>query len=137
MKRLHATAAACAAAVLLFGWATAAALEGPSVEAAPGDAPASPLPSDEELVPIPAEGDFEQEQLAFVEEVEPADEVYAPAVLEAGEEACIRIERTARIDEAALVSALMTGEIPDAEAAITYLCPEFSDVLADALEQRR
>lgn len=46
------------------------------------------------------------------------------AVLQSGEEACQRIERTAKRDKDAAVGALVAGEIPGAKDAITFLCPE-------------
>ncbi|MER5478463.1 hypothetical protein ABT026_16025 [Streptomyces sp. NPDC002734] len=60
------------------------------------------------------------------EQMEPA------AVLDLGKEACQRIDRTARHDKDAVIGALVAGEIPDAEPAVTHLCPEHEPLIEAA-----
>ena len=54
------------------------------------------------------------------------------AVLKAGQAACSRIKSTAELDRKAAVSALKSGEIPNAEPAVEHLCPTFRPLLRDA-----
>lgn len=54
------------------------------------------------------------------------------AVLQAGQEACQRIERTAAHDKDAAVGALIAGEVPNADDAIEQLCPEQKPLLDTA-----
>lgn len=93
-------------------------------------ASAGPVQPDAELTP--ATGSFTKKEKEYLsgrvpESVEPA------AVLEIGEEACQRIERTAKRDKDAAVAAVVSGEIRDATDAITHLCPKQQPVL-DAAE---
>ena len=73
--------------------------------------------------------ELNEEEQAFLVEVDAPADVYEGAVLEAGYEACLRIEQTASVDEDALRDALASGEISDGEAAIRTLCPEFEQYL--------
>lgn len=93
-------------------------------------ASAGPVRPDSELKP--ATGSFTKKEKKYLsgrvpESVEPA------AVLEAGQEACQRIERTAKHDKDVAAAAVVSGEIQDAADAITHLCPEQRPVL-DAAE---
>ncbi|WP_217185805.1 hypothetical protein [Streptomyces sp. AC495_CC817] len=107
----------------------------PARSASAGPAPARSASArsvrpDSELKP--ATGSFTKKEKKYLsgrvpESVEPA------AVLEAGQEACQRIERAAEYDKDAAAAAVVSGEIPDAADAITHLCPEQRPVL-DAAE---
>ncbi|MGW1774525.1 hypothetical protein [Streptomyces sp. NPDC002104] len=96
----------------------------------PADAkPTGPVLPDTKLVP--KTGSFTAPQKQYLsgrvpEKTDPA------AVLQSGQEACQRVERTAKRDKDAAVGALVAGEIPGAKDAITYLCPEQKPVLAAA-----
>jgi hypothetical protein len=57
------------------------------------------------------------------------------AILEAGQEACDRIARTAKHDRKAAVNAIRSGEITGARDAITHLCPQHKPLL-EAAEKR-
>ncbi|MBW1601128.1 hypothetical protein JJV70_03220 [Streptomyces sp. JJ66] len=104
-----------------------AAGESPAPSAKP-EAPESVRP-DAELTP--ATGSFTKDEKEYLsgrvpESVEPA------AVLDLGKETCQRIERTAKRDQDAVVSALIRGELTDPEEAVTHLCPEQKPVLEAA-----
>ncbi|MGW8850387.1 hypothetical protein ACWGNE_21755 [Streptomyces xiamenensis] len=82
-------------------------------------------------------GGLTAEQRAFVTELSDTPEVPAgtdpAAVLEIGTEACERLgylDRHATGEE--ITGALRDGEIPQAEAAIENLCPEYGDLLDQA-----
>lgn len=92
---------------------------GDAVDSEPGDSGAAP--------------DLSAAEQSFVDDSEAADDVFPGAVLEAGHEACLRMQNTAAADPEALVSALVTGQIPDAANAIRNLCPELADYLQQAL----
>ncbi|KUO14950.1 hypothetical protein [Streptomyces dysideae] len=51
------------------------------------------------------------------------------AVLQIGQEACQRIERTAAHDKDAAIGALIAGDVPSADDAITQLCPKQKPLL--------
>lgn len=112
-----------------------------SPEADPADAadtPAEPPAADADAKPtgpvlpdaklVPKTGSFTAPQKQYLsgrvpEKTDPA------AVLQSGEEACQRVERTAKRDKDAAVGSLVAGEIPGAKDAITFLCPEQKPVL--------
>jgi hypothetical protein len=54
------------------------------------------------------------------------------AILEAGQEACDRIARTAGHDRKAAINAIRSGEITGARDAIALLCPEHTPLLKAA-----
>lgn len=54
------------------------------------------------------------------------------AILEAGTAACERIGTVADADRRAVISALKTGEIANAEPAVEHLCPEYEPLLRAA-----
>ncbi|MCP3757146.1 hypothetical protein [Streptomyces sp. TBY4] len=88
--------------------------------------PTGPVLPDAKLVP--KTGSFTAPQKQYLsgrvpEKTDPA------AVLQSGEEACQRVERTAKRDKDAAVGSLVAGEIPGAKDAITFLCPEQKPVL--------
>ncbi|MET9853717.1 hypothetical protein ABZY57_12300 [Streptomyces sp. NPDC006450] len=96
----------------------------------PADAkPTGPVLPDTKLVP--KTGSFTAPEKQYLsgrvpEKMDPA------AVLQGGQEACQRLERTAKRDKDAAVGALVAGEIPGAKDAITFLCPEQKPLLATA-----
>ncbi|WP_151773596.1 hypothetical protein [Streptomyces abyssomicinicus] len=103
-------------------------------DGAPGQgssgSPAPVLP-DSEIKAPDGSGEFSAKEKEYLsgrvpEQMEPA------AVLDLGKEACQRVGRTAKHDEDAAVAALVTGEIPDAEPAVTHLCPEYGPLLEAA-----
>lgn len=51
------------------------------------------------------------------------------AVLQTGQESCQRIADTADASRAVAKQAIASGEIPDAKDAITYLCPQYENLL--------
>ncbi|MEV6105931.1 hypothetical protein AB0M28_14620 [Streptomyces sp. NPDC051940] len=110
----------------------------PSASAsATGPAPTSSAPgpdavSDGPKVPddelTPATGSFDKKEKEYLKDRVP-EGVEPAAILEAGEEACRRIEATAAVDEQAARDAIASGEIANAKDAIKHLCPEFEDLL--------
>lgn len=104
----------------------------------PADAANTPAPPPAEAKPtgpvlpdaklVPKTGSFTPKQKQYLsgrvpENMDPA------AVLQGGQEACQRVERTAKRDKDAAVGAVVAGEIPGVKDAITHLCPEQKPVL--------
>ncbi|MCX5295736.1 hypothetical protein OG898_04435 [Streptomyces sp. NBC_00193] len=119
---------------------SAASPKPPAVSSAPdpADATDTPAPASPDAKPtgpvlpdaklVPKTGSFTAPQKQYLsgrvpEKMDPA------AVLQSGQEACQRVERTAKRDKDAAVGALVAGEIPGAKDAITFLCPEQKPVL--------
>lgn len=120
--------------------AAAASPKPPAASSAPdpADATDAPAPAVPDAKPtgavlpdaklVPKTGSFTAPQKQYLsgrvpEKTDPA------AVLQSGQEACQRVERTAKRDKDAAVGALVAGEIPGAKDAITFLCPEQKPVL--------
>ncbi|WP_407837147.1 hypothetical protein ACE1OC_13005 [Streptomyces sp. DSM 116496] len=120
--------------------ASAASPKPPAASSAPdpADATDAPAPASPDAKPtgavlpdaqlVPKTGSFTAPQKQYLsgrvpEKMDPA------AVLQSGQEACQRVERTAKRDKDAAVGALVAGEIPGAKDAITFLCPEQKPVL--------
>ncbi|MCJ0871623.1 hypothetical protein [Streptomyces sp. AP-93] len=121
--------------------------EAPSVSPKPPAASSAPDPADATSTPaspqadakptgpvlpdtklVPKTGSFTAPEKQYLsgrvpEKMDPA------AVLQGGQEACQRVQRTAKRDKDAAVGALVAGEIPGAKDAITFLCPEQKPVL--------
>ncbi|MFG2878146.1 hypothetical protein ACGFYU_24595 [Streptomyces sp. NPDC048337] len=96
---------------------------------APDAKPTGPVVPDSKLTP--KTGSFTPQEKKYLsgrvpEKMDPA------AVLQRGQEACQRVERTAKRDKDAATGAVITGEIPGAKDAITLLCPEQQPILAAA-----
>ncbi|MDT0344573.1 hypothetical protein [Streptomyces litchfieldiae] len=89
----------------------------------------------EETIPraelTPAEGEFSEEEQDYLTERVPEGADPA-AILELGSAACDRLGYLDRHDPEAAVTALREGDIPDAEAAVEHLCPEYADLLTEA-----
>lgn len=140
------TALAAAAAVLALALAGCSggddgddAAAKPSASQQDGDrAPKDPGPADEEKandtekVPEedlePAEGEFSEKEKTYLKDRVP-EGVDPAAILEAGEEACAKIESAAATDEKLAQEAIRSGDIANAEDAIRTLCPEYEDLL--------
>ncbi|MEV7440509.1 hypothetical protein AB0O22_05035 [Streptomyces sp. NPDC091204] len=91
--------------------------------------PTGPVLPDTKLTP--KTGSFTAQEKKYLsgrvpEKTDPA------AVLQTGQEACQRVERTAKHDKDAATGAVITGEIPGAKDAITFLCPDQKPILAAA-----
>ncbi|MEW2416797.1 hypothetical protein AB0953_24135 [Streptomyces sp. NPDC046866] len=94
--------------------------------AQPGAKPTQPVLPDAKLTP--KTGSFKPNEKQYLsgrvpEKTDPA------AVLQAGQESCQRVERTAKRDKDAATGAVIAGEIPGAKDAIPYLCPEQKPIL--------
>jgi hypothetical protein len=110
----------------------------PAASAAPDPADSSPAPGAKPSGPVlpdakltPRTGSFKENEKKYLsgrvpEKMDPA------AVLQTGQESCQRVERTAKRDKDAATGAIIAGEIPDAKAAIPYLCPDQQPLLAAA-----
>ncbi|WP_448320640.1 hypothetical protein [Streptomyces sp. CO7] len=98
----------------------------PGASSSPG-----PVLPDAKIEAPKGSGEFTKKEKEYLsgrvpEQMEPA------AVLDLGKEACQRIDRTARHDKDAVIGALVAGEIPDAEPAVTHLCPEHEPLIEAA-----
>ncbi|WBB59749.1 hypothetical protein O7599_30030 [Streptomyces sp. WMMC500] len=81
---------------------------------------------EEELAP--AEGEFSQKEKTYLKDRVP-EGVDPAAILEAGEEACAKIESAAATDDELAREAIRSGDIANAEDAIHTLCPQYEDLL--------
>ncbi|MFF3673281.1 hypothetical protein ACFYYS_04740 [Streptomyces sp. NPDC002120] len=100
-----------------------------SAEPAADAKPTGPVLPDTKLKP--KTGSFTEQEKKYLsgrvpEKMDPA------AVLQTGQEACQRVTRTAKHDKDAATGAVITGEIPGAKDAITFLCPDQKPILAAA-----
>lgn len=105
---------------------------------APADAPTAPSADEKPAGPVlpdakitPKTGSFTATEKKYLsgrvpEKMDPA------AVLQTGQDACQRVERTAKRDKDAAVGSIVAGEITGAKDAINLLCPEQKPVLAVA-----
>lgn len=99
------------------------ASEGPSAAAE------GPVLPDAKLTP--ATGSFTAKEKTYLHGRVPVN-MDPAAVLQLGQEACQRIERTAAHDKDAAIGALVAGDVPDADDAINQLCPKQKPLLAAA-----
>ncbi|WP_407564501.1 hypothetical protein [Streptomyces sp. 184] len=81
---------------------------------------------EEELAP--AEGEFSEKEKTYLKDRVP-EGVDPAAILEAGEEACAKIESAAATDEKLAQQAIRSGDIANAEDAVHTLCPQYEDLL--------
>ncbi|MEV8565078.1 hypothetical protein AB0436_05740 [Streptomyces sp. NPDC051322] len=102
----------------------------PETETSPDPSPSrGPVLPDAEITP--ATGSFSKKDKAYLSGRVPKN-MDPAAVLQTGQETCQRVARTAKHDRDAAVGAVIAGDIPDAKAAITHLCPDQKPVLAAA-----
>lgn len=76
----------------------------------------------------PATGSFTKQEKKYLSGRVPAN-MDPAAVLQLGQEACQRVQRTAAHDRDAAVGAVISGDIPGARDAIAQLCPDQAAVL--------
>ncbi|MBW5482507.1 hypothetical protein [Streptomyces bambusae] len=100
-----------------------------AASAGPDAKPTGPVLPDAKLTP--KTGSFKDNEKKYLsgrvpEKMDPA------AVLQSGQEACQRIERTAKRDKDAAIGSIASGEVKGAKDAIPYLCPEQKPLLAVA-----
>ncbi|MEV7519845.1 hypothetical protein [Streptomyces sp. NPDC091371] len=101
----------------------------PAPSTDPNAKPTGPVLPDAKLTP--KTGTFTAQEKQYLsgrvpEKTDPA------AVLQSGQEACDRVERTAKRDKDAATGSVIAGEIAGAKDAITFLCPEQKPILAAA-----
>ncbi|MEU6757527.1 hypothetical protein [Streptomyces sp. NPDC046685] len=101
----------------------------PAPSADPDAKPTGPVLPDAKLTP--KTGSFTAQEKNYLSGRVPEKKDPA-AVLQSGQEACQRVERTAKRDKDAATGAVIAGEIPGAKDAITFLCPEQKPILAAA-----
>ncbi|WP_328535642.1 hypothetical protein [Streptomyces sp. NBC_00344] len=102
----------------------------PETETGPDPSPSKgPVLPDARLTP--ATGSFSKKDKAYLSGRVPKN-MDPAAVLQTGQETCQRVARTAEHDKDAAVGAVIAGDIPDAKAAITLLCPAQKPVLKAA-----
>jgi hypothetical protein len=112
------------------GKTTASQQDGDRAPKDPG--PEAEEDDDAEKVPEadlePAEGEFSEKEKTYLKDRVP-EGVDPAAILEAGEEACAKIESAAVTDEKLAREAIRSGDIANAEDAIHALCPQYEDLL--------
>ncbi|MFG2191325.1 hypothetical protein [Streptomyces sp. NPDC048639] len=91
--------------------------------------PPGPKVPKDELTPVT--GSFTKKEKQYLSDRVPKGTDPA-AILQVGQETCQRITRTAEHDRKAAISAIRTGEIANAESAITHLCPQQRPLLEAA-----
>lgn len=111
--------------------APAASSQGPQAGAGPSPSPSvkEPVLPDSRLTPVT--GSFSKKDKKYLSGRVPQN-MDPSAVLQTGQESCQRVARTAAHDKDAAVGAVIAGDIPDAKAAITLLCPDQKPVLEAA-----
>ncbi|WP_328334020.1 MULTISPECIES: hypothetical protein [unclassified Streptomyces] len=97
--------------------------------ATPSPSAKEPVLPDSELTPVT--GSFSKRDKKYLSGRVPQN-MDPSAVLQTGQESCQRVARTAAHDKDAAVGAVIAGDIPDAKAAITLLCPDQKPVLRAA-----
>ncbi|MFW6695853.1 hypothetical protein [Streptomyces sp. MAR4 CNX-425] len=75
-----------------------------------------------------AEGEFSEKEKTYLKDRVP-EGVDPAAILEAGEEACAKIESAAATNDELAREAIRSGDIAHAEEAVRTLCPEYEDLL--------
>ncbi|MER6979605.1 hypothetical protein [Streptomyces carpinensis] len=104
--------------------------QGPSASSkGPSASSKGPVLPDAQLTP--ATGSFTAKEKKYLHGRVPRN-MDPAAVLQAGQETCQRFERTAAHDKDAAIGALITKEVPTAEAAIKQLCPTLQPLLSAA-----
>lgn len=78
-------------------------------------------------------GSLTEEQEEFLDQKDLAGNDPA-AIVEAGEESCDRLRYAKSVDPDAAISAIIVGQVVDADDAITHLCPELAPELALATQ---
>ncbi|WP_405564539.1 hypothetical protein [Streptomyces sp. NBC_01180] len=152
MRPLHRRAAAAAAALAVLVSVSACGSSGSSHDGGAGaqhsPAPAASIPdpqtgagatpspsAKEPVLPdsrlTPVTGSFSKKDKKYLSGRVPQN-MDPSAVLQTGQESCQRVARTAAHDKNAAVGAVIAGDIPDAKAAITLLCPDQEPVLKAA-----
>ncbi|MFF4084137.1 hypothetical protein ACFYZN_32740 [Streptomyces sp. NPDC001777] len=79
----------------------------------------------------PATGSFTKEQKKYLTDRVPRG-MDPAAVLQTGQETCDRLGYLVKADRDVAVGAIVTGEIPDARAAVENLCTRHRDLLREA-----
>ncbi|WP_405774838.1 hypothetical protein [Streptomyces sp. NBC_00859] len=97
--------------------------------ASPSPSATGPVLPDSRLTPVT--GSFTKKDKKYLSGRVPQN-MDPSAVLQTGQESCQRVARTAAHDKDAAVGAVIAGDIPDAKAAITLLCPDQKAVLKAA-----
>lgn len=96
---------------------------------APDAKPTGPVLPDAKITP--KTGSFTPQEKKYLSGRVP-DTMDPAAVLQTGQDACQRVERTAKHDKDAATGAVIAGEIPGAKDAITHLCPAQQPILTAA-----
>ncbi|MFB6560318.1 MULTISPECIES: hypothetical protein [unclassified Streptomyces] len=103
--------------------------DAPQPSTDPNAKPTGPVLPDAKITP--KTGSFTAEEKKYLSGRVP-DKVDPASVLQGGQDACQRVQRTAKRDKDAATGAVITGEIPGAKDAITLLCPDQKPILAAA-----
>ncbi|MFE2377380.1 hypothetical protein [Streptomyces sp. NPDC059398] len=111
--------------------APAATIPDPQTATGPSSTPSASEPVLPDSRLTPATGSFSKKDKKYLSGRVPQD-MDPSAVLQTGQENCQRVARTAAHDKDAAVGAVIAGDIPDAKAAITLLCPGQKPVLRAA-----
>ncbi|MER5554620.1 hypothetical protein ABT001_23615 [Streptomyces sp. NPDC002793] len=79
----------------------------------------------------PATGSFTKKQKEYLTDRVPRGTDPA-AVLQTGQETCDRLRFLVKADRAVAVGAIVSGEVADADAAVTHLCPQHQALVDEA-----
>ncbi|MEV8229844.1 hypothetical protein AB0P41_27955 [Streptomyces sp. NPDC079167] len=79
----------------------------------------------------PATGSFTEKQKEYLTDRVPKG-MDPAAVLQTGQETCDRLRYLVKADRDIAVAAIVSGEVTDAEPAVTHLCPQHQDVVDEA-----
>ncbi|MFC8230158.1 hypothetical protein, partial [Streptomyces sp. NPDC057287] len=79
----------------------------------------------------PATGSFTKKQKEYLTERVPKG-MDPAAVLQTGQETCDRLRYLVKADRDIAVGAIVSGEVTDAEPAVTHLCPRHQDLVDEA-----
>ncbi|MFJ8870170.1 hypothetical protein ACIRD6_30965 [Streptomyces sp. NPDC102473] len=119
------------------GTPSAAASPTPSV-AGPAAASGTPRPDESSRTPkapagdlTPATGSFTKKQKEYLTDRVPKG-MDPAAVLQTGQETCDRLRYLVKADRDIAVGAIVSGEVTDAEPAVSHLCPQHQDLVDEA-----
>ncbi|OCC11855.1 hypothetical protein [Streptomyces sp. PTY087I2] len=97
-----------------------------SAPAATAEGPKTPV---DEITP--ATGTFTKKQKEYLKDRVPKG-MDPAAVLQTGEETCAKLRYLVKADRDTAVGSIVTGEIPDAKAAVAGLCTQHQDLVDEA-----
>ncbi|MFJ8862486.1 hypothetical protein ACIRD8_29165 [Streptomyces sp. NPDC102451] len=114
---------------------TPSAAASPTPSAVPTTAAGPQKPSSTPKAPAgeltPATGTFTKKQKEYLTDRVPKG-MDPAAVLQTGQETCDRLRYLVKADRDIAVASIVSGEVTDAEPAVTHLCPQHQDLVDEA-----